>query len=252
MSAIDAVLFDLYGTLFVYGDMKLAWRDWIEDMQVGLTRTGLHLSIAEVARECDGFFSGRVLAENNLTVYEMRIYKLAVRLGAKPSADWCRDLATESLLRWQQQITLDPQTLATLQALRANGLRTGVLSNFDHYPHVYRILQSAQCLELLDVVIVSGEVGLKKPDAAIFTLATSRLGSMPARTLFVGDHPEQDFEGAHDAGLLALLLQRSAAGVDRLQMNYYADLEKGLDDGAQKKAHRIIGSLADVLSFVSR
>ena len=247
---LDAVLFDLYGTLFIYGDMKRAWRDWIEDMQTSLAHVGLSMTCAEVSQVCDGFFSGLVPAHIGLTVFETRIWNLAERLGAKPTADWCQRTANGTLQRWQQQITLDPQALPTLQALRAKGLRLGVLSNFDHYPHVYRILQEAHCSELLDAVIVSGEVGLKKPDPLIFKLALARLGAAPACTLFVGDHPEQDFEGAQQAGLVALLLQRSAAGVDRLQMNFYANLEQGLDDGAEKQAHRIIGSLAEIHSHL--
>lgn len=244
-----AVLFDLYGTLLVYGNMGLAWKDWIEDMQIGLNQLGLGLSREQVSASCDGFFGGMCPPAEGLTVYETRIQNLAIGLGAKPSHEWCRALASHSLVRWQAQVSLDPDTIPTLQKLRALGLRVGVLSNFDHSPHVIRILDEAGITPLLDTIVVSGAVGMKKPDPRIFHLACDRLGVDSAQTWFIGDHPEQDFEGAHQAGLVAVLLQRNADGVDRLQMNYYSDLANGLDQGAEKAAHRVVGSLPDLLKM---
>jgi len=245
---IEGVLFDLFGTLFVYGDMKRAWQDWIDDIRQGLVRIGLHLTNADVSKACDGFFSGSLIPNLGLTVYETRIQRLAVSLGGVPSNSWCQLLATQSMLRWQAQITLDPEAAPTLRQLRENGIRVGVLSNFDHEPHVLHILRQAGLTDLLDCIMVSGAVGLKKPDPAIFQLALTKLGTIASQTIFLGDHPEQDFAGAHAAGLQAILLERSASGVDRLQMNYYADLSHGLDDGADQLSQRKIGSLLEIFS----
>jgi putative hydrolase of the HAD superfamily len=245
-----AVLFDLFGTLLVYGDMALAWKDWIDDMQLGLNRLGLGLGREQVSLACDGFFGGVCAPAEGLTVYETRIRNLALSLGAQPSDEWCRELAAESLVRWQAQISLDPDALPTLHRLREQGLLVGVLSNFDHHPHVHRVLAETGLGPLLDAIVISGAVGLKKPDPRIFYLACEKMGASAADTIFVGDHPEQDFEGAHNAGLHAVLLQRKASGVDRLQMNYYSDMAQGLDQGAEKAAHRIVSGLPQILSIV--
>lgn len=53
----------------------------------------------------------------------------------------------------------------------------------------------------LDVVLVSEEEGVRKPDPLIFRRALERVGVEPEEAVFVGDHPEVDVEGAHAAGL---------------------------------------------------
>ncbi len=54
---------------------------------------------------------------------------------------------------------------------------------------------------LLDVVVVSEAVGLRKPDPAIFTLATSDLGVASGMAMYVGDNPAVDIVGAASAGM---------------------------------------------------
>lgn len=64
-----------------------------------------------------------------------------------------------------------------------------------------------------DVVIVSGEHGVHKPDAAIFALALDGLGASAFETLHVGDNLVADVEGAKDAGLTAVWIDRSATAL---------------------------------------
>jgi len=52
-------------------------------------------------------------------------------------------------------------------------------------------------------VTTAGEVGIKKPDPAIFLMAADCLGVPPENILFVGDHPEQDVLGAIKVGMMA-------------------------------------------------
>lgn len=92
--------------------------------------------------------------------------------------------------------------LDTLGALRARGLRTGVVSNFDH--RLPALLDGLGLAPLLDVVIRPADVGAAKPDARIFQVAVERLGIKPAEALFVGDDDEEDVRGAHAGGLRAV------------------------------------------------
>jgi HAD superfamily hydrolase (TIGR01549 family) len=61
-----------------------------------------------------------------------------------------------------------------------------------------------------DVVIVSGEVRLVKPDAAVFALALDRLGIGPESVWHVGDNLRTDVAGAKAANLTAVWLNRRA------------------------------------------
>jgi HAD superfamily hydrolase (TIGR01509 family) len=57
-------------------------------------------------------------------------------------------------------------------------------------------------------VAISREVGVKKPDPRIFTLALDRLGVTASDSVFVGDTPKTDIVGAHAAGMRVIWLNR--------------------------------------------
>jgi putative hydrolase of the HAD superfamily len=59
-----------------------------------------------------------------------------------------------------------------------------------------------------DVVAVSGELQVGKPDPAIFSWVTERLGVAPSRCAMVGDNPERDILGGRNAGMKTAWLDR--------------------------------------------
>jgi HAD superfamily hydrolase (TIGR01509 family) len=111
-----------------------------------------------------------------------------------------------------------PDTEATLRALRARGSKIGIVSNV---PQDLRPIFAAHRLQdLVDAFTHSFEVGVEKPDPAIFLRACERLGTKPDETLMVGDHPVAD-AGALKAGLRFHLLPPDGAphrarGLDRV------------------------------------
>ena len=92
----------------------------------------------------------------------------------------------------------------TLSALRGRGYRLGVVSNADG--RVRRLLEHVGLLVYLEIVVDSAEVGIEKPDPAIFLAATERLGLAPAESAYVGDIYEIDIQGARAAGLEPILI----------------------------------------------
>ena len=60
-------------------------------------------------------------------------------------------------------------------------------------------------------IIVSGEVGMRKPDSRIFWLCCQQMGLDPSQTAYVGDNPLNDIEGSLSAGLRPYWLDRSDA-----------------------------------------
>lgn len=59
------------------------------------------------------------------------------------------------------------------------------------------------------LAVNSAEAGVGKPDPAMFRLALERLGEGPDAMLHVGDHPEHDVQGAHNAGVRAVWVNRA-------------------------------------------
>jgi len=91
---------------------------------------------------------------------------------------------------------------ALLERLRTSGVRTGVVSNFDH--RLPRVLDALGLAPLLDVVVLPAEAGAAKPDPRIFALALEHLGARAAAAVYVGDDARDDIAGATAAGLRAI------------------------------------------------
>ena len=91
-----------------------------------------------------------------------------------------------------------------IEAVR--GLRpayqTGVIANTRRVSLRF-LLEHHQISDLFDVQLDSAEVGIEKPDLAIYRLAADRLGRRPAECLFVDDKVE-NVAGAESAGMLGL------------------------------------------------
>lgn len=101
---------------------------------------------------------------------------------------------------------LDPDAPGLLRDLTNAGLRLAVVSNADG--RVREQLDRLGLLPWFDPVVDSHEVGVAKPDPAIFRFALDRLGVPPAEALYVGDMLDTDVLGARRAGLAAVLYDR--------------------------------------------
>ncbi len=65
----------------------------------------------------------------------------------------------------------------------------------------YGKLETLGWRDLFDAVVVTGELPAGKPDPRTFTAILDALGVEPSETVFVGDHPRADVEGASAAGM---------------------------------------------------
>jgi putative hydrolase of the HAD superfamily len=99
-----------------------------------------------------------------------------------------------------------PDVAPALRALRAGGLRLVVVSNWDVSLH--ERLAETGLAPLVDGAVASAELGVAKPDRAIFAHALALAGVPAAAALHVGDSPIEDVEGALGAGLRAALVVR--------------------------------------------
>ncbi|MFM8323056.1 MAG: HAD family hydrolase [Chloroflexota bacterium] len=97
-----------------------------------------------------------------------------------------------------------PDVPVTLAALKAAGLRLGVLSNRTH--PCQNELSELGLLEYFDLVLVAAEVLVWKPDPQIFKAALERIQGRPEETLYVGDNYYADILGAEAAGLHPVLI----------------------------------------------
>jgi epoxide hydrolase-like predicted phosphatase len=99
-----------------------------------------------------------------------------------------------------------------VRSARASGVRTGLVSNSWSTSHYDR----DSLAELFDAIVISGEVGLHKPQPEIYLLAARQLELDPSRCVFVDDLRE-NCDGAEAVGMTAVLHREVDATVDRLQ-----------------------------------
>jgi putative hydrolase of the HAD superfamily len=88
--------------------------------------------------------------------------------------------------------------------LRRMGLRLGIATNFDSRLH--SVLLGFPAFSREANIIISAEIGWRKPAAEFFAAVVERLGVSPGEALMVGDEFENDIEAARAAGLRAVLL----------------------------------------------
>lgn len=101
--------------------------------------------------------------------------------------------------------------LPCLGALRAAGLRLAAITNAaGEYQRAKLGMLGLE--SIFDAVLISGELGIAKPHRAIFRTACAALGVDPAQAVHVGDRLDMDAEGARDAGLHGVWLDRSRRG----------------------------------------
>lgn len=55
-----------------------------------------------------------------------------------------------------------------------------------------------------DLILVSGDIGVHKPDKRIFEIAANQLGLETKECIYVGDHPVNDIQGALSSGMKAI------------------------------------------------
>lgn len=112
-------------------------------------------------------------------------------------------------------IVAEEAIFEALRIARANGIRTGLLSNswgIERYPH--DLLP-----ELFDAVVISGQEGVRKPDQAIYEVAIERLGVPASEIVFVDDLPG-NLKPARELGMTTVHHTSAADTLDQLEQHF--------------------------------
>jgi putative hydrolase of the HAD superfamily len=98
--------------------------------------------------------------------------------------------------------------------------RLAVCSNFSHTPTAQRVLRTAGLHDLLELVVVSADCGVRKPRPEIFREVSAGLQLDPGEILHVGDRLPADVGGAAAIGMRTAWLTRRVADVERSRAEY--------------------------------
>jgi HAD superfamily hydrolase (TIGR01549 family) len=100
-----------------------------------------------------------------------------------------------------RSIKIDDSVLRVIERI-CRQLPVGLVSNYPCGASLRRSLHSIGLLDLLDPIVVSGDVGYVKPHPKLFQAALEALGVPAGKVLLVGDDWASDMVGGHRAGMV--------------------------------------------------
>lgn len=117
---------------------------------------------------------------------------------------------------YTQRVSLDSATKHLLQDLRSRNIPWGIVTNGG--ADTQRLKVNVLGLDgLTSTIVISGELGFRKPDPEIFQRALVEIGAEASVTIFVGDNPAADIMGAAEAGMRTAWLHRGRLWPDTNQ-----------------------------------
>ncbi|MHA1675241.1 MAG: HAD family hydrolase [Promethearchaeota archaeon] len=168
------------------------------------------------------------------------------------------NIARNTIDAWGEYMHLDPEALSLLQRLQSTYIM-GLITNFDHPSYIHELLRVHQLTEFFKVIVISGEIGIDKPDPSIFhhalmetNLIIDKPFLLPGETLYVGDSPDYDVQGAFNAGMVPILLNRNTSEDQPwiYDYNHTQSQEVSIFKPSSKQSntqpYRIIHSLAEL------
>jgi putative hydrolase of the HAD superfamily len=128
-----------------------------------------------------------------------------------------------------------------LLAQTAAQTKVGLISNFTHAPVIHKSLRKVGIHPYFNAIVVSEEVGWRKPSPHIFEDALARLQIKADEAVFVGDSPIEDIKGAKDAGFKTVFVPSQFNSVKDLRESKVEPDE--IADNLQKVAENLTQTL---------
>ncbi len=207
---VSHVLFDIDGTLVNYRSaVRAAFAAAAARCTVitGRAVTGEDIRTTRAQLTAEPSWQRRTPTEQRRET----MWRMLAERGANPGA--AMDAALDTVLHAYQDardraITVFPDVVETLEALRARGLTLVAASNGD--VDLGRVGIGAQ----ITATHYAADVGVAKPDPRFFALALERFGVEPGRAVVVGDRVDNDYAPAIAVGVAAVVIDRDARVTD--------------------------------------
>lgn len=191
-----AVIFDFFGTL-VPGLSLAAYKRVLREMAavVGAPPD-------DFIRQWMGTTERRMTGQ--IPSVQANVAAICAALAVSVDPADCEEAAALRYAYAQTYVVPRPSAISTLQAIKARGLKLGLVS--DCSGELPQLWPDTPFSPWFDVTVFSCVVKVKKPNAEIYRLAATRLGVACSECLYVGDGGSHELDGAKEVGMHPVLL----------------------------------------------
>ena len=223
---IKAVLFDLGNTLVKLWIPETVYHRILTSFKINRSIEEIREALVKAQKDSERLKYEQLFGKIPYEEYWNKRDGLLLRhLGLPPDRKLLKKIQT----RWfdYAECPLFPDVNPVLSKLRERGLKMGIIST-GYEQDIDAITQKTGLQKDLFQVIVGADTLKKtKPDPEVFKYALTKLKVKPQETLFVGDEIDADYRGAENAGIHALLIQRTENKTSQTSdLNTIASLEE--------------------------
>jgi len=216
---IKGILFDWGGTLSDWTfpgkveDFLTQWRVQVHEL---LIQYGYTVNLRELESVGNRISqANKILQEQALVELKQRFLNQCVLHSVGVFDDKIiaeADAAMTNIAIKYTHLTSD--AIETIPVLQSRGIRLGILSNATNPAIIRHVLGKAKLTDSFDAIIVSADLGLRKPATSLFSFAIKKLGTPLIETIMVGNELCADIQGAEKAGLRTVFITRMPKNIN--------------------------------------
>ncbi len=209
---IKAILYDVGGVLYTsYNDEELRL-DFAKRLLLKLRTYGIELDVS--AKDLDVSLTTRAreyktYAEDTMReLPSIRIWKDYFLRDFDVDEEKLLPFAEDLSFYYDSarvQMTPRPRLKETLETLHDMGIRQAIANNIMSTTFVPYFVEKAEVGQFFDFILMSSQIGIRKPDPRIFHMAAEKLGVLPEDCAYVGDTISRDVRGVRNAGLAMMI-----------------------------------------------
>ena len=211
---IKNVLFD-FGDTLVQASPQYSQDSCLLRLAKSLAKNGISISLEDIRRAYEAIYK-EIHARSALReiTYDVILSRVLNRCGCSlaPTDKAIVEAAEAFMECWMQAKTMEKSIPSLLRRLKKR-YSLGVVSNLAYSAAVRKTLERFGVAKYFEAIIVSADVGWRKPSPKIFKKALLTLGISASETVYVGDELDHDVEGAKKVGMHTILLKRPSANI---------------------------------------
>jgi putative hydrolase of the HAD superfamily len=219
------LLFDLGGTLMhARGEWEAIHRRGDEALVNDLIGNNIALDSRAFRERLHEYYAQRD-KDHQETTYHFVLHELLNEMGYVDVTETVIRSALDALYSvTQTNWLLEDDSLSTLQLLKTNNYRLGILSNAGDDKDVQELVEGFGVREYFDFVLTSATCFYRKPHPRAFELALAHWNIQPEESVMIGDSLEADIQGAQSLNMRTIWITRRAqfseAGRQRIKPDF--------------------------------